>query len=294
LHIAVDGFRPTTIEFDAELGDMDYGSIVLQPVHFPLSQGESRASPPRTVRISARITDVNGVPLANRVFGATHLQRGRYEVATFEADQSGRFVFPAQAFDEYLLFVFSRKVELGDIVAAAQDLDLGNVSLQASREHTPGGRLLGPAAVATPASSGIDAIFAGAEEASIIHGDGTLVSVPKEKEQVDYTALRISGDRRAAGWLVESDFCCTSYPISLMLAVYRPGKPLARFTGDGRAIFEWRFAAGDRQVGFYQDYLHGNPGEHYQLRDIESGRLMGEWHGGITAKTPQWVRDLQH
>ena len=37
----------------------------------------------------------------------------------------------------------------------------------------------------------------------------------------------------AVGWLVDSGFCCTSYPIQLMLVVYTPEKPLRHFTGDG-------------------------------------------------------------
>ena len=99
----------------------------------------------------------------------------------------------------------------------------------------------------------------------------------------------ISDDDRAVGWLADSDFCCTSYPISLALVIYRPGKSLRQFTGDGRAIFDWHFLAGGRQVAFYQDFPHGTPAPPYELHDVETGNLLGKWDGALT-NPPKWTR----
>jgi hypothetical protein len=78
-----------------------------------------------------------------------------------------------------------------------------------------------------------------------------------------------------------------------MLVVYRPGKPLSRFTGDGRAIFGWKFARASSQVELYQDYQHGDPVKRFDLRDVETGRLIGKWDAEITAISPAWTRGLQ-
>ena len=93
-------------------------------------------------------------------------------------------------------------------------------------------------------------------------------STAKRQEQVGGRSPIFSDDRKAVGWLVDSDFCCTSYPIQLMLVVYTPGKPLHHFMGDGRAIFRWGFVDGGKRVAFYQDFLHGTAGPHYELHDV--------------------------
>jgi hypothetical protein len=197
------------------------------------------------------------------------------------------------------------------------DVDLGQIAVQPSTHdilgpHSPLdfplGELRGPVRVAITVSCGgsnssslqsrktpyIAAIFIGADGVvSIIENDGKLVQPPKEKEQVGARFQQFSDDRQSVGWLVDSDFCCTSYPIQLMLVVYKPGKPLRHFTGDGRAIFRWSFVDGGKRVGFYQDFLHGTPAPHYELHDVGSERLIGKWDNDLTPKAPAWTRGLQ-
>jgi hypothetical protein len=151
------------------------------------------------------------------------------------------------------------------------------------------------AKTSTPTSAQIVAVFVGAGGiVSIVHGDGKILNQPKEKEQVGASSPLISDDKQAVGWLVDSDFCCTSYPLQFMLVVYRPGQPLRRFKGDGRAIFGWNFVSGSKQVAFFQSYPHGDPLTHYELRDVATERLVGAWDGDVTSKTPRWVRNLEN
>jgi hypothetical protein len=138
----------------------------------------------------------------------------------------------------------------------------------------------------------IAAVFCGADPASVIHEEGSVVRQSTEKEQIGCSSPKISANKQTAGWLVDSDFCCTSYPLQFMLVVYRPGKPLRHFTGDGRGIFGWTFVGGGRQVAFYQSYPHGDPVAHAELRDVNTEHLVERWDGDATPKPPSWAKGL--
>ena len=112
-----------------------------------------------------------------------------------------------------------------------------------------------------------------------------------EKEQVGVRDLKISEDRTAVGWLVDSPFCCASYPLAHLLVVYRLGTP-HHFTGDGRAIFGWKFIGRGRQVAFQQSFPHGDLRPHYELRDVQTGRLMGTWDPDEQSKEPAWLKGV--
>ena len=129
----------------------------------------------------------------------------------------------------------------------------------------------------------------------IILDDGTEVQpqVDKDKDQGRHPLALISEDKRAVGWLVNYANCCTSYPLSLKLVVYRPGKALREFRGDGRAIFHWRFVARGKQVAFYQSYPHGDLRGHRELREIETGRLIDKWNDDDPpGKMPAWAKGI--
>jgi hypothetical protein len=235
------------------------------------------------------------------------------DISTLKTDRSGTFVFPAASRTQYEFFIpaagdsspFKSIARLEAV--EGQDVNMGVITLQLSPGHEPVVDLAGPIQITGPASvenpkavsaqdaraSSIAAIFAVAGSGvRVIHGDGKEVRPPQEKAP-DCKSMQISEDKLAVGWLLDFEFCCTSYPISLELVIYRIGKPLRRFTGDGRTIFDWHFVAGGKQVAFYQDFLHGTPSQHYELRDVESGRLVGKWDGEITSKAPVWVRGLR-
>jgi hypothetical protein len=122
----------------------------------------------------------------------------------------------------------------------------------------------------------------------VFHTDGAEVVVPKEKDQASSESTGVAEGGEAAGWLATFEGCCQSYAIPTMLVVYRPGMALRRF-GDGRFLAGWVFVNDPKQVAFCSTSAHGNPNPHYELRDIETGRLLEEWNGPTNEKTPKWV-----
>jgi hypothetical protein len=146
---------------------------------------------------------------------------------------------------------------------------------------------------ATGSASSVAGFFIeGTKTLHIVHGDGSVVDVPATQDAAGLSATRIAGDGSAMGWLVESDGCCQSYPLALGLRVYPRGKPTREFVGDGRAIFGWNFRAAGKQVAFFQSYPHGDLRTHYELRDVESGRLIDRWDDSDKRKAPAWMTGL--
>ena len=302
LRIEAAGLNPTAIDIDAEKLDVDVGvgNIVIQPT----SPVNRPPDPLHIRRISARVTDTNGVPEAGRTleFGSPDSR-----LSILKTNRNGYFIFPAVTYKEYRIFDITEHgvpvplglsnvlKEVGRIeISQGPDVDLGNIALlRSSSKSGPIGDIVCPVTTLNTKTVLIAAIFVGAGGASIVYDDGQVVHLPKEKAQVGCSALRISEDRTAVGWLVDSDFCCTSYPLQLMLVVYRPGEPLHRFTGDGRAVFGWQFVRGGTQVATYQDYPHGTPVPHYELRDIATERLLGKWDSDLTPKAPSWAQRLK-
>jgi hypothetical protein len=306
LRISVAGLGGTEIEIDAENRPWELGSVVIQAAGRPLSPLGASV---RDARTSGRLTDARGVALSGKVLSFVDVdipgQPRNFELtsSTLATDSAGFFVFPAAAYHEYDVYViepgrpaayeFLGKIE----VSRGLDVDTGVIAMGRSpSKNEPVGVLKGAVEVtsATPPRrmAGVAAIFIGANGANVLRDDGKVVHPAEEEGQVGSSSPRISEDRSAAGWLVESDFCCTSYPLEFMLVVYRPDKPLRRFTGDGRAIFAWKFVNGGHQISLYQSFPHGPPVGHYELRDIDSGRLVGRWDEDAAAPMPAWALAL--
>ncbi|MGH7702353.1 MAG: hypothetical protein ACREMO_04630 [Gemmatimonadales bacterium] len=114
---------------------------------------------------------------------------------------------------------------------------------------------------------------------------------PRDSGQVGIDQVAISPDRHAVGWLVLYLNCCTSYPIPLTLKVYARGT-LRSFTGIDLPVWRWRFEGGGKQVAFYQETVHGGIGAHYELRDVRSGRLVGQYQPSDSTPAPPWVARL--
>lgn len=318
--IVAHGFSPTSMPIAAEDGDVDLGTIVMQPIGPWRAGAPVRRQSRNTVIVSGRITDMHNVPVTER--GLNFRMRVPSQPAgpvySLRPDAGGRFVLPIESQKQYEMYIPERGDQPNyELVARIEagggwDVDFGNIAVQPSTHsilgpHSPLdfplGELGGPVTVAGPTgsmpSSGhlakiyIAAIFIGADGGvSILQSDGKLVRIPKEKDEVGARFQEFSSDARSVGWLVDSDFCCTSYPIQKMLVIYTPGKPLRRFTGDGRAIFRWSFVAGGKRVAFYQDFLHGTSAPHDELRDVESERLIKTWDGDATP-APAWTRNLR-
>jgi hypothetical protein len=126
------------------------------------------------------------------------------------------------------------------------------------------------------------------------------IVVPKERDQSSFSEPIVSSDGTAVGAQAEFPNCCTSYDIPLKLVIYADGK-VHRFTGVGLPIFQWHFADGGTRVAFGQEPVHFGCSIHYELRDVQSERLIesadipepcGQIPDPPAVKSPKWVTDL--
>jgi hypothetical protein len=130
--------------------------------------------------------------------------------------------------------------------------------------------------------------------------EGTVAWAPLDQAgapepQSAFDEPRIAADRRTVGWLALYPDCCQSYPIPLALAVYRDGRVLRSFTGAGMPIWHWCFVDAGTRVAFVQRPTHGAAPDHYELRDIASGRLLAEFDHAEDDATPlpAWAHGVQ-
>jgi hypothetical protein len=129
---------------------------------------------------------------------------------------------------------------------------------------------------------------------------GGQVLVRKEGEQTAFSAPVISSARSAVAAQAMFANCCTSYDIPLQLVVYAGGKT-HRFKGVGLPIFQWGFADGGTRIAYGQEPVHFACATHYELRDIESERLIeavdvpqpcGQIPDPSPVTIPDWVARL--
>ena len=135
---------------------------------------------------------------------------------------------------------------------------------------------------------------------AITTADGRAIVVPKEGEQTSFGEPTVSADRTAAGAQAYYANCCTSYDIPLQLVVYSSGKA-HRFTGNKLPIFQWHFADAGTRIAFGQEPVHFGCEIHYELREIDSERLIdsaevpqpcGLRPSPAETFVPQWVKEL--
>lgn len=134
----------------------------------------------------------------------------------------------------------------------------------------------------------------------VVESNGNNETAKKEffsdnQKQADAVQMKVSSDKRTAGWIVEFSGIGASYPIGIMLDLWRDGKVIQRFTEVGGYMFErWLFTDLDRNVAFEQDPIHGPDPVIYEVRDINTSKLVRKWDPGKSSKNaPQWVKDLQ-
>ena len=146
-------------------------------------------------------------------------------------------------------------------------------------------------------------------QSAAIDADGNLaivtttdqrVIVRKEGDQKSFSAPVISADRTAVAAQSLVGNCCTSYDIPVQVVVYARGK-VHRFTGAGMTIFKWGFADGGARIAYGQEPVHFGCGIHYELREIESERLIesidvpepcGQIPNPKPVPIPDWVAKL--
>jgi hypothetical protein len=54
-------------------------------------------------------------------------------------------------------------------------------------------------------------------------------------------------------------------------------------------IVSWLFQENGTQVAFNSNTVHGDLAPHYELRDVETGRLIEKWEGHLTDSAPEWT-----
>jgi len=125
----------------------------------------------------------------------------------------------------------------------------------------------------------------------IVTREGKDTGIPKEKDQVRAESVKVAEGRQAAGWLVDYENCCTSYPIPLTLVVYRSGRIIQRIQ-PGLMIFDWRFVEGAKQIALSSGTVHGMTFRSLSLYDVRTGRQLRRWEGSWKETPPPWARGL--
>jgi hypothetical protein len=108
--------------------------------------------------------------------------------------------------------------------------------------------------------------------------------------QVSVEQPVIAKDGLTVGWTVNFPNCCTSYPIPLMLVIYRDGGILRRIIPRRTLfVFRWFFLNNGSEVAYLSDTLHGNLAPTCELLDVNSGRTLEQWHRGKSKALPKWA-----
>jgi len=123
--------------------------------------------------------------------------------------------------------------------------------------------------------------------ARIVDAAGKETAFPKEQGQVAVESPRLSQDSQSAGWLIEDDNCCTSYPIPTSLLVYDNGKK--HRLGTGQMIYDWCFIDSGKQIALSSGPVHNPEGQDLYRYDTKSGKQLQEWYGNLDAPRPNWA-----
>lgn len=131
----------------------------------------------------------------------------------------------------------------------------------------------------------------------IVAANGVATTIRKGAGEVGIGDIRISPTGDSVGWVGMQKNCCTSYDIPTGLYVYTAGRT-RKYEGRGLPVWKWTFSASGREVSFYQATVHGAAGEHYEVRDVETGRLISEFSPAVDRDNrplpnqalPEWVK----
>lgn len=115
-------------------------------------------------------------------------------------------------------------------------------------------------------------------------GDGRVRTLDVEPahdadaaHQVGFAQAKMSLEADAAGALQMYPNCCTSYPVSLSLVVFKARGRIHRIDGDGLAVSGWCFRDGGQDVALRTSVLHGTTAERFLLRRVSDGRLLADY-----------------
>jgi hypothetical protein len=137
-----------------------------------------------------------------------------------------------------------------------------------------------------------DAVVDGSGQLRLTTTAGRVITPAKDSDQVGFDEVAISRDHRRVGWLALYPNCCTTYPTPLRLVVRTAGRDQV-FNGNGLAIWQWAFVDRGKRVAYRQAPVHGSASEHYELYDLETGRLVSVFDMlPGAAKLPRWAQGV--
>jgi hypothetical protein len=109
-------------------------------------------------------------------------------------------------------------------------------------------------------------------------------------QQVGFDDIAISRDGAAVGWVDLYPNCCTSYPVPILLEVYKDGK---RHTFEPKiAPVHWCFMNGSASIAAISTTLHGPDNQVIELWDVSTAKKHSEfvWLDGEShPRAPAWV-----
>ncbi len=126
----------------------------------------------------------------------------------------------------------------------------------------------------------------------IVLNSGGELTPRKLPGQSSFGQPALAPDGRTVGWLAmyPLSWAPTSYPVETpVLVAYRAGRILHRFTPSPAFIYSWQFQDGGNRVAYAAGFLHGGA-IRCVLRDVDSGRVVGQWSVGSKEPLPAWAQ----
>lgn len=101
----------------------------------------------------------------------------------------------------------------------------------------------------------------------------------------------LAKNKRTAGWTVEYENCCTSYPVPTVLLVYQDEKHIQKIA-DGQMIWNWIFWQNGEEVAVQTGPTHGDQCT-FRLYDVKSAKTLSE-ESCHQSKLPDWASLLNN
>jgi hypothetical protein len=144
------------------------------------------------------------------------------------------------------------------------------------------------------AQTSIARVYADGEyRVHILAPSGREFVVRRKLNQSGVDAIKISDDRRTAGWLVLYRQPFTGSPIAAELAVWRDGHVVRTFKIP-QTFWSWTFDA-TGPIAYHVGPTHGEPTSRCELHDVKTGRMVAKWDGDLSdPNRPAWAKRLEH
>jgi hypothetical protein len=154
--------------------------------------------------------------------------------------------------------------------------------------------VLNAGAGGTAAQTAIGRVYADTgNQVHVVTANGREFVVPRDLNQAGVDGIKISDDRRVAGWLVLYRQPYTGSPIAGKLAIWRDGHVVRTFKTP-QTFWSWSFASSG-QIAYHTGPTHGEQNSHCELHDVKTGRTLARWEGDLSdPNRPAWTKTLDH